>query len=160
MEHIERYAGDVLPRIKLKLKKQINFSRWWFPIPAGIGKFEEKAAQPDILPPPHRVPIGGPPRKGKEERVKIPRVPTCPELAKYKNAHIVSEMDITREAALTEFQETTIAAPQPNQNTSGGTQASDGTQSSAMLKHHSPPQVLLKRLMQDAQRQQLKVPQS
>ncbi|RYR25612.1 hypothetical protein Ahy_B02g059429 [Arachis hypogaea] len=37
---IEKYKDDILPRIKLKLQKEIDASRWWFPVAAGISKFE------------------------------------------------------------------------------------------------------------------------
>ncbi|RYR25140.1 hypothetical protein Ahy_B02g058787 isoform B [Arachis hypogaea] len=38
--NIERYKDDIMPRIKIRLQKKIDASRWWFPVPAGICKSE------------------------------------------------------------------------------------------------------------------------
>nr|XP_025657492.1 uncharacterized protein LOC112754119 [Arachis hypogaea] len=159
---IEKYKDDILPRIKLKLQKEIDASRWWFPVAAGISKFKvirgrdkfvvdllmkectcrkfqmtglpcphavsaincakddirkyvsscynkaayvacytpminpcnghtmwERTTHPDVMPPPHRVPIGRPKKKRARGRVKNHRAQAHLGWGYNKNALVV-----------------------------------------------------------------------
>ncbi|XP_057739645.1 uncharacterized protein LOC130956635 [Arachis stenosperma] len=204
---IEKYKDDILPRIKLKLQKEIDASRWWFPVAAGISKFEvirgrdkfvvdllkkectcrkfqmtglpcphavsaincakydirkyvatcytkaayvacyvpminpcnghtmwERTIHPDVVPPPHRVPIGRPKKKRARGEGEEPHGPSTSRLGlQQKCSHCLKLGHNKRGCPLRRPTETT-AATSSAQNNNAGTATSSPSQHSTAKK--------------------------
>ncbi|XP_072087389.1 uncharacterized protein [Arachis hypogaea] len=203
---IEKYKDDILPRIKLKLQKEIDASRWWFPVAAGISKFEvirgrdkfvvdllkkectcrkfqmtglpcphavsaincakddirkyvsscytkaayvacytpminpcnghtmwERTTHPDVMPPPHRVPIGRPKKKRARGEGEEPQGPSTSRLGLQQKCSRCLKLGHNKRGCPLRRPNETTAAPfsaSPAQNNNAGTATTSPVQHS------------------------------
>ncbi|RYR41607.1 hypothetical protein Ahy_A08g038014 [Arachis hypogaea] len=204
---IEKYKDDILPRIKLKLQKEIDASRWWFPVAAGISKFEvirgrdkfvvdllkkectcrkfqmtglpcphavsaincakddirkyvascytkaayvacytpminpcnghtmwERTTHPDVMPPPHRVPIGRPKKKRARGEGEEPQGPSTSRLGLQQKCSRCLKLGHNKRGCPLRRPTETTAATSSAQNNNAGTATSSPSQHSTAKK--------------------------